>query len=237
MVKVSRLLILLILPIALSSCFEIREEISVNTSGAGSYQLVMDFSQSRQLLEMILDASKDEKMSPFGTEGNPFNQVDSLFAVGSSQLNSITGVTNAASIKDDNNFRYGLSFNFDNIEALNTALSEIQYNQNGTPTYEQYYNYANGTLVKTPKFNLKSLIAQIKPDENTDDFGYDLHEKIKQMYASISYKQIMKFGRVKKFSNESAYSLSKDKTTLTFYRTLQDLQNGNVNIANEIKFK
>jgi len=197
----------------------------------------MDFSQSRQLLEMVIDASKDEKMNPFGTQGNPFNQVDSLFAVGSSQLNTITGISNAISIKDDNNFKYGLSFNFDNVEALNTALSEIQYNTNSTPTYEKYYTFSQGQLNKTTKFNLKSLIAQIKPDENADDFGYDLHERIKQMYASISYKQIMKFEKVKKFTNESAYNISKDKTTLTFSRSLQELQSGNVNIANQIKFK
>ncbi len=231
-------LIFLFFPVFLSSCFEIKEEIRMTSSGAGSYQLLMDFSQSQQLLALLVDASKDEKVNPFGTEGNPFHQVDSLFSMGSSQLNTITGIRNAVSIQNDNSFQYGLSFDFDNVEALNTALSEIQYNPNGKPAYEEYYVFdGKSVLTKTGKFNLKALIAQIKPDENAKDFGYELHQRVQEMYASIQYRQVLRFEKVKKYSNESAYSLSGDKTTLTFSRSLKELQEGNVNIANEIKFK
>ncbi len=229
------LLLLAILPM-LTGCFEIREDLQFNSSGGGSYQLTMDFSKSRALLEMIITASKDEKVNPFGMEGNPFKQVDSLFLASSSQLNSITGIRNANSLKDDRNFQYGLRFEFESTEALNTALSEIQYNADAAPSYERYYNFSKGVINKTDAFNLRALTAKIKPDDKVDDFGREVHSKIQEMYDNITYAQSIRFDRVKKFSNTS-YALSADKTTLTFTRSLRELQSGNVNIANEISFK
>lgn len=220
----------------LSGCFEIREEVSVSKEGAGSYTFVMDFSANRQLLQMLLDAGENEQINPFGAEGNPFHQVDSLFAAGADKLATTPGISQVFSIKDDRNFQYGLKFDFRDVGALNMALSEMQYSNTPKPVYQDYYLFERKRLKKTDKFNLRALVGQINPDKDAERLGEKLHKKMQQMYANIAYKHIIRFRRVKKFTNE-AYQLSADKTTLTFSKTLEELQAGNIDIANEIKFK
>jgi hypothetical protein len=220
----------------LSSCFEIREEVTINSDESGNYKLLLDFSQNRQMLKLITDMAENEETNPFGSEGNPFYQVDSLFSSGSSQLNAISGIRNSLSIKDDINFVYGLSFDFQSIRALNTAIAEMQSAGQGGDSYKEYYRFDKKTLIKTSVFNLTKLTQGIKPDANAEERGEDINRQLQEMYESITYKHVVRSEKIKNYSNELA-QINGDKNMLILTRSLRDIQRGDARISNEIKIK
>ena len=92
---------LFILLLLQTACFEIREKITINKDGAGTYSMIMDFSTSKKMFQMMLDLANTKEGNAVGLEENPLNGLDSAFTILSSELNLIDGISNAIGIKNE----------------------------------------------------------------------------------------------------------------------------------------
>ncbi|MDW7695313.1 hypothetical protein R9C00_28005 [Flammeovirgaceae bacterium SG7u.111] len=219
-----------------TSCFEIKESIFIKKDGSGSYSMVMDFSASKQMFNMMLQLADSEEGKEAGLGDNPAEGLDSAFIELATELNAITGISNAKGVQDKENFTYGIKMSFENVDALNMALSQMDAGGESVQ-YKPYYDYTKGNLEKANIFNLKNLTDEIIPENEDDDQSKDVSAQLSTFYETVTYQMIIKTdGKIKRFSNNEAV-LSDDKRELTFSKSLKELQNEEINIGNTIKFK
>ena len=229
-------LLFLTLSFFCNSCFEIREEITINKDGKGSYKMLMDFSASKKMFQMMLDLANTKEGSAVGLDDNPLSGLDSAFTVLSKELNRIAGISNAKGIKNEEDFLFGLQLDYANIEALNSALNKLDEG-NTNPNGEDYYVYdKKGRLEKSNSFNLRNLTSEMVPKDD-DNSNKELNAQLQTLYDDVTYTMIIETidAKIRNFSNEEAV-LSDDKMTLTFSKTLKELK-GKINLANSIRFR
>ena len=241
MVKANRrflsIFLLLLLSLSVSGCFEIKEVLSINKDGTGKYSLVMDFNQSKAIFQMILEMANSESSFTSELGGNPLNGLDSGFQEMSAYINSLQGISEAVSIRDENSFKFGMSFKFENIESLNLALAEMDASDLKT-NYRPYYQYSKGRLEKSDFFNLENLGKEILSEDLQKSLGEDSYsQQLKDLSASVNYSIVIRTdGKIRRFSNEDAV-LSQDKRELVYSKTLKQLMGNGIDISNEIRFR
>ena len=226
-------LILISLLFLFTSCFEVREEIDLKNDGSGTYQMILDMSKSKNMLDIAVKmAEADEKMQ---TIGNPFTDVDSAFVKGAQSLNSMEGISNAKGTYDKQNYIFITKFDFKNIDALNDALNEL--NKRKSPDLESFpatFRLEKKTFERTNTFYMREL-TNFSEQVNGDE------QKLAQMQAILktaTYTSIIRIteGKIKKFSNEKAV-LSNDKKELRLSANFKEISEGKISLANVLKIK
>jgi len=205
--------------LGLSGCFEVREEISIRPDGAGKYALILDMSQSQELINKKIDA----------TEDTPLVGLDSAFIRSAKHLNEIQGISHAQGIKDVKNFRFGIEFRFVNTDALNRALSEMNHEEgNYPPEPLEIYDFTKKTLTRSENFYLKMVLETL--DANHE-------QEAKNMLQRASYTHLMRTSsKFKKYSNKD-YRLSSNKKELQLSGNINEILAGKIKTANEVKLK
>jgi len=234
--KVLIQLLLVFCTLNLSACFEIKEVLSINKNGSGNYSLVMDFGQSKRMFQMIMEMAKAETMIMEEVGANPLSGLDSGFKEMSLYINGLQGISKAASIRDQENFKFGLSFSFESVEDLNVALAELDASDTKT-NYRRYYEYTRGRLKKGESFNLENLGKEILSEDLQKSLGGSYAKQLQDLSASVNYSIVIRTdGKIRKFTNEDAV-LSQDKRELVFSKNLIELMEHNVDISNQIRFR
>lgn len=217
----------------LSSCFEVREEIDLKNDGSGTYQMVLDMSKSKNMLDVAMKmAESDEKMQ---ATGNPFADVDSAFVKGAQSLNGMDGISNAKGTYDKQNYVFTTKFDFKNVDALNDALNEL--NKRKYPDLESFpvtYKFEKKIFERTNHFHIKDLT------NFSEQAGGD-EQKIAQVQAVLktaTYTCLIRIpdGKIKKFSNQKAV-LSEDKKELRLSANLMEITEGKISLENVLKIK
>ena len=228
---------LFILLLLQTACFEIREKITINKDGAGTYSMIMDFSTSKKMFQMMLDLANTKEGNAVGLEANPLNGLDSAFTTLSGELNLINGISNAVGIKNEEEFLFGIELTYDNIEALNVALSKLD-NSNQNPEESPYYIYdKKGRLEKTSIFNLQNLTDEMVP-VNSGSSSSKMDAELKELYDNVTYTTIIQTidAKIRNYTYEEA-ELSEDKSTLILSKTLKELKELKMNLSNFIRFR
>lgn len=203
----------------------------------GSYQMIMDFSASKKMFQMMLDLANTKEGDAVGLDENPLIGLDSAFITLSEELNLIKGISNAIGITDEANFLFGVELDFEDVEALNKALSKLDRgNENTDP--EAYYIFdKKRRFEKTNQFNLQNLTNEMVPREDADS-SEEMRAQLQELYDDVTYTVIIETEdrKIRDFSNEEAI-LSEDKKTLTFSKTLKELKEYDVDLGNLIRLR
>ncbi len=218
---------------ALTSCFEVREEIDIKKDGSGTYAMIVDMSKNKNLLDAAMQmAEKDDKMA---LGGNPFAEMDSAFIKGAETLNGMEGISNAKGTNDKTNYIFITKFDFKDIDALNDALNEM--NKRKYPELESFpavYKYEKKTLERTNHFYMRGLT------DFSEQTGGDEQKlaQAKQMLTTATYTCIIRTpeGKIKKFSNDKSV-LSEDKKELRLSANLVEVSEDKVSLVNVVKIK
>jgi hypothetical protein len=235
--KYRLLLPLFILLLIQTACFEIREKITIDKEGAGTYSMIMDFSASKKMFQMMLDLSNTKEGNAVGLEDNPLNGLDTAFTELSIELNQISGISNAVGIKNEEEFLFGIELNYTDIDALNLALNKLDEG-NTNPESEPYYIYdKKGRLEKTATFNLQNLTNEMVP-KNDGSGNNDMNAQLQTLYNDVTYTMIIQTidAKIRNYTNEEA-ELSEDKSTLIFSKTLKELKDIKMDLSNFIRFR
>ena len=227
-----KLLLLILLVASLSSCFELREELTIQADGSGTFKLVADFSEHQQMLKELSEKA-DTAHFPFGNQKTP--DLASILGFGSENFAKINGIQNTKSVSDTVNYIFGFQFDFTDINALNLALvmrDGGEFNQD----FQLPYRYeGKGKLLKNDVFVFKKLFKYLLEEEK--DLPEYLQSQKKAIFARISYKCLIKTsGKIKKNSNAD-YEFLGGKKQLTYSGYLHEIYDGIANIGTELKFK
>lgn len=224
-------ILLLLVMLGLSSCFNITEEIFLSQNGSGKYVTTIDLKQLIDMMDMLKNFSPDMfKNENIG--GNPLAQLDSLPQL-MGKMESIPGITDIKQEKVDKS-TYTVSFNFKNIKALNELLKK----RNNSPRVGDIYTFTPGNLAcnDTAANGIKETLATLMPIANNDSVAFAM-TMLKGMLGDMTYKTIMHLpGKVIYFSNKSAV-LEADGKTLSNAIKPMDESVKNSSLQNKVKFQ
>lgn len=200
--------------IGLSSCLEITEQVRIREGGSGQFTFTVDMSEAKPLLDVAKGFSKD---------ADP-NEVTSDLNTGMEdahkRLQSAKGIHNSALIRSKNGLLSGITFEYDNVEALNKAVNIVQNNK--PDAQEQFFAW-NGQRLH--RLNILKIENEIKNKTGNDLNGLDLTvngKSIKEIMKNMVYRTEYTFDKpIKSVSNSSA-TLSADKRKVTVERYLLD---------------
>ncbi|MCU0451286.1 MAG: hypothetical protein MUC97_15850 [Bernardetiaceae bacterium] len=211
---------------ALTACYEIREEVDIKKDGSGTYAMIIDMSQSKDLLEMAMAMSENK-------DKLPTSEIDSAFDKGTARFKNMPGISNAQPINQPKEFVFGMRFDFKDMAALNNALRQNpeQAAANNAPAPE-VFKFSKRTLERTSLFHFKELNSLAELQKNPEDA-----EQMRALLQTATYACIVRVeGKIKKFSNEKA-ELAYTGKEVRFSAPLLDLIDGKANCANVVKFK
>ena len=218
------LLFTIVCSFALTSCFNIIEEVAINRDGSGTYKNTIDMSQMMGMVAAFMPDSVKQMTDEM--EKGMTSSLDGL--------KKIKGISNVASTSEGD-FIYSVSYTFDNADALNKAMMASKE--------EDKFMGAMGSTyqVKGKKLYRKTYM---NPDEDSELFGdeeFDMEqlEGIMSMINSPVYRIIYHFPKkVKKLKiegTEAKYEKDANRVEIE-YDLLKMISDKNINIDHFVKY-
>lgn len=220
------LLLVLMGTTMLTSCFDILEEVTYHKDGSGEFKYVFDMSGLKPMMDMVAAMDSTGEMS-----------MDTLSALSrefSSKVQGLAGISDIEEIKNEETFHYGVSFKFDNLDALNAAVNQLTEGPGISTGEADIFDGSKKKFIRLDAGKISSIF-----DEMMGEAGGENAEMAMMFLKDVSYTTVYHFDKkVKKMSNEKAV-LSNDKKTVTLkYFIFDDDRGGkNATIANTIKMK
>ncbi len=230
--------LLLLLALTCSSCFEIREVVFIQTDGSGHFQLLADFSEQKEMFKELLTKAESNPLNtgPLGAGEDPVANIIETWQKGAQQLNEINGISNAEAIINKEEFILGWEFDFTDVNALNLVLA-LRDGDEYNPNYIPAYRFDKRVLYKSNVFSFNKLLEQLSPYKEGKNISIAFKNEKKAIFAGVRYCcEVQVLGKIKKYSNK-AFQRSSDKKRLFYKTTLSDIESGEANISNKIKFK
>ncbi|WP_027001352.1 hypothetical protein [Hugenholtzia roseola] len=213
----------------LSSCFELREEIYIKKNGSGNYSFLFDMSQMKPLLEAAMafaDSTDSDKDFLAESEG-ALGQATEMFE-------GMAGISNPTAIKDKENFKFGFQFDFQDVESLNDALSQMETQADVVDSKKSIYKYSKGTLER----NMAGYIVSLSRSMGSDsEEGKEANSPDNDaILKSANYVFVIKTeGKIKNFAGENLTQVSERELKLT--APLSEVSNQKRNLQMKVKFK
>ena len=216
-----------------TSCFEIKEILNLRKDGTGTYQFIIDMSQSRAMLSMLEgmgDQDTDEQDTTTQEKDSPFKDVNDSFQETKERLEAIEGIINVGEINDEENLQFGIQFEFLSAYALNKALNRIDFDKEKDKVVKENVHFAFSK--KTfQRYSTDFFTNDLAKNAGMGEDSLNVGMFFKDLSVTTSYTLPKK---VKSMSNPDA-TLSSDKktVTVTYYPFRGE---GEPNFSNKIKF-
>ncbi len=155
-----RLLLFILLPLLWSSCFEIREEVTLHADGSGTIVLTLDFSESKDQVREYWAAGN---VNGYRLPGE--QDIHNLFRIIRNSMQLSGGMTDVSYSLDFDNFTGRVQATFPDVATLNRALTAVTRNLDWlyVPTIEaDQFEWSGGTFRRNFPF-----------PEPPEDFDYD----------------------------------------------------------------
>ncbi len=218
------LLLITCFSMSLSGCLDVLEEITLKKDGSGTFVNKMDASKAA---EMITTLSALDSTGQMGAQMK--FTFDSIFDAEWHKYKMIAGISN---IKIDTSqpFIYQVSMDFENINALNTAMIA---GKEDIEALKNLFTFEKGLFERKDHmagFDLGKISGENDSDESTKEMTRNL---IKEMTYSIVYNLPY---AVKSMTHSSA-TLTDDKKTVRLKCSFLDLMDKKIGIGNKIVLK
>ncbi len=217
----NKILILCIALFSFSSCFEIVEEVNINSQNGGTYILTANFSKSKLRLHslMKLDTFMGAKI-PRQYELNEYiNKAEKA-------IKETPGVSLVSKTVDFENFIFTIRFDFDKTATLNNALNNAA--RNISPEKELAFQSIFGST-------LNIFIRNKIPDDSLAA-KLNIYNKHLELIQGASIRSIYRFPKeVKGVSNSSAL-VSKNKKAVMLKQNIPDIILHPILFTNTINF-
>lgn len=229
---------LLTIVLGTSSCFDILEEYTFNADGSGKATMVVDVAKMVDMMSAFGSA-----MDSTGTGDS--KSMDEMFDENATfeTLKKLPGISNVVNLNSKEEKKIGYSFDFENIDALNTALIArgsdmglggalgMAADESSETEKENSFSFSGKKFSR--KFDMK-----MEPKEGEDDDEKQYAEMAMMMFKDAKYTIKYIFPRtVKKVKGNDAALIGADKKTVTLENNLADLLEGKTNMNTEIRLK
>ena len=207
-------------------CFEVTEEVDMNTNGSGDVTLTVNLSESKDNLKAYWKMDEVQ-----GVEVPKKAQIEDEIVNVKRALSAVKGISNVKTTADYEEFIFTISGSFDNVKTLNKGINAVVSELNRTPMptiRKDNFEYSPGKFTRLFKY---------MPDWRLNDDEYNnLNMSARFVMETARVIGIYRFEKpVKGFSNEKA-QLSPSKKAVKFESNIADIIKGNATIENEITF-
>lgn len=223
------LAVLAVSALALTGCLHIIEEATFKNDGSGTYQMTLDMSEMKGMMDMFKsmgdempkeegageDAS-DEAPDMGGAPDNGITQMGSELSSVAQSLKGVQGLSNIREVSDTASFRFGYSFDFANVAALNNAMKVI-HKEKYDSKVEEVFRFKGGNFERLTSADLgEEMKRALAESEENDEGGAVDADMLKTFFADMTYKQVYHFpdSKVKKSTNTLS-EISSDGHTLS----------------------
>ena len=230
-------LALFLLVIGASSCFDIVEEYHFNADGSGSAKFTVDVSEMMGMMSMLAES--------VDSSGEGAKSIEDMFGENESikLLKQIPGVSNVKNLSSKENGMVGYSYDFENLEALNTALAASNDNpasalgggMSGLGGMEMTEGNENFFEQNGKKFS-RVFNIEMPESENGEEEQY--MEMAMAMFAEAEYTTRYSFEqRVKKVKKNDLAVIGPDGKSVKITTSMADFLKGKNNLNAQIKLK
>jgi hypothetical protein len=213
---------------SLTGCLNILEEVTFNKNGSGKYSLMMDMGEMKSMMEMFKgmsdqqqeaapdagqeqgqeqnlnseDVSAPDAETPPQEEGNPgdMSQLGAQLTGGvATALQGVAGISNVVEVNDTAAFKFGYTFEFANVEALNKAIRIINKEKYDAKA-EETFKFSGKKFERLGAANIGEELKKAL-SEGDEEGQMDM---VKSFFADMTYSQVYHFPdrTVKKSTNE-----------------------------------
>jgi hypothetical protein len=204
-----------------SACFEIVEEVNLNSDGSGSFCFTINMSQSKLDINavLLLDSINGRPVPKIENMKEVFTQVENA-------LKNDSSLSKIKAQKDWENYIFAFSGDFKNIEALNKAIMNV-YTLIGKSSGQKLnikdnFSYNNKNFKRLYHYNL------------ANDYQ-SLPEKDKVVFKNAKYTSIYRFkSTIINYTNPAA-NKSKNNMSIMLKANITDIINNTQSLENSIQ--
>jgi hypothetical protein len=228
--------------IALTGCLHIIEEVTFNDKGSGNYALTLDMSEVKGMMDMLQTMSPDSaggEVPAQGEQDNSMAQMGQEISGVASTLKGIQGITNVVELNDTAAFKFGYSFDFADVAALNRALKVVNKDKYDSKV-EEVFKFNGKSFERLSAGDMGEEVKKALSESEGEEGGEETMDMMKMMFADMSYKQVYHFPdrEIKKSSNELAELSDNNHTmTITIKPFDEEQATKKVSVATEVKLK
>lgn len=240
------LAIIAILAFSLTSCFDLKEEVTINKDGSGSFIQTIDMGNN-PMIQMALNMQSDSAKN----DGNGMNKMDSTMEETKAKLSKVKGISNIKTATATEGLKFTIMYDFADVDALNRAIHASRDEKEGeVKIMEKQYSFKNGEFSKANSFSMggngmdmSEIMGGKKGDddaEQTEEEKAQTKQMMQMFFGSANYTYIVHVPKkVTSYSNKSNTTVSEDKKTLTMTIPFMDLlgDDKKVDVGNSVKFK
>ncbi|MGJ8591534.1 MAG: hypothetical protein ACSHXF_03240 [Aquaticitalea sp.] len=219
--KIGSYILLFFVFFTVTSCFEIVEEVEMNSDGTGKLMFTLNMSQSKNKLAsiMLLDSINGYKVPSKKDIQSGINDIIS-------ELKRAEGVRNIQKKEDYENFIFSVSCDFKKIENINNLTDEITRKQKNTASSTYLFNTSKSNF--TRKYTYSN---EIKKQYNK------LHSENKKVFNDATYTIIYRFDKTIVTQKNPTAKISKSKKSSMQRINAMDFINGSSDISNSIQLQ
>ena len=226
---------------ALTGCLHIIEEVTFKDKGSGKYAMTLDMSEVKGMMDMLQSMSPDSSGGggEMPTQDNSMTHMGQEISGVAATLQGIEGLSNIVELNDTAALKFGYSFDFADVAALNRALKVVNKDKYDSKV-EEVFKFTGKSFERLSTGDMGEELKKALSESEGEEGGEETMDMMKMMFADMSYQQIYHFPdrQIKKSSNELA-QLSDDNHTMTI--TLkpfgEEQQNKKATVAAEVKLK
>lgn len=228
--------------LALSGCLHIIEEVTFRDSGKGNYALTLDMSEVKGMMEMLNTMPSDStgaEMPDQNQQDNSMAQMGQELSGVASTLKGLQGITNVVELNDTAAFKFGYSFDFADIAALNRALKVVNKDKYDSKV-EEVFRFTGKSFERLSAGDMGEEIKKALSESEGEEGGEEAMDMMKMMFADMSYKQIYHFPdrEIKKSSNALAEMSDNNHTMTILLKPFDEEQVAKkASVATELKLK
>lgn len=236
------------LAIFFTSCFDLREEVSINNDGSGSFIQTIDLGDN-PMIQMALSMQDDSAEGEKKDIG--MDKMDSTLQETKAKLSKIKGISNIKTASSEKGLKFTVMYDFADVDALNAALNASKEEKEGElKIIQKQYSFKKGEFSRANAFsmgdngmNMSEIMGGDKENndvEQTEGEMAQAKQMIQMFFEGANYTYIVHVpNQVKSYSNTENTTISEDKKTLTMTIPFLDLmgEDKKVDVGNKVKFK
>ncbi len=113
-----------------TSCIEMKETIKFNKKGGGTYTFTFNMTEMVELINSM-EEDKGNPQAAAGAKDFTDGLMSSMDEF-KQKISAVSGISDLEMIEDEENYTFGYSFDFDNVEALNNVMLALGNNPEST---------------------------------------------------------------------------------------------------------
>lgn len=218
---------LVLVSMTLTSCLHILEEVTFKDKGSGTYAMTLDMSEIKGMVDMMKGMAGDslsgdstaimQGENPVaGGADNSMTQMGEQLSSVATSLKGVEGINNVVEVNDTTNLKFGYSFEFVDVAALNRALKIINKDKYDSKT-DEIFKFSGKSFERLGTGDLGAEIKKaLSEGGGEEEGGEESMDMMKMMFADMSYTQVYHFpDREIKKSENSLAEVSDNNHTMT----------------------